>query len=354
MNGLQTLIDTWQLLSTAGDFRLYTNPTISLPSYIIVDPTPAIVGFDVLRAMGYAPPFGDQATAQSAMDQLVALGGTAAIPGILAQTGAGTQPPAPVAPVAPIVLDPDNTSTLGMVAVASPPPQTKVDPFTPIDPTLQAELIAGSAPETPIDAVTTAPIPPCPSDYDEGGPHSDATTHRHQVDKILKTTEPVVITPVATPIYATADDHAGLPHSDALAKLDDLAKLLSKIAPVTDDLRASVAAMAIKSIGGSPAPIVAPSDPGSRALPAIAISVKADGFKHYLMLGSVADLTESQAIELQQQLLKSAKFTRTPKLDPPSDADVAGFGEVWYQPISASHAGTLAWQDGDKLPVHNM
>jgi hypothetical protein len=109
--------------------------------------------------------------------------------------------------------------------------------------------------------------------------------------------------------------------------------------------------MAVASISTGP---VVTADPDSRSMPSIARSTKADGFKWYLMIGPLASLTEEQAIEQQSNLLRAAKFTRTPKLDPPGDNDVEGFGEVWYSPISASQAERLAWMDGTQLPVHNM
>jgi hypothetical protein len=300
MNGLQTLIDQWTHIANAGDLSLYSNDTIALPSFIVIDPEPAIVSLEVFRALGYQPPFADQATAMAAMEQLAAMGGSAAIPGILAM-GAPTPPSIAVAPVA---IDPTDTSTLGTVPVP------------------------------PAGIPTPPPIVPEP----------------------LPTPEPLIVTPIAAPLptYPTADDHHGLPHTDALGDLDQLTKLLGLINLVGDNLRQSVTTMAIDSIGGHTAPSVVTADPDTRSMPSIARSTKADGFKWYLMIGPLANLTEEQAIEQQSNLLKAAKFTRTPKLDAPGDNDVEGFGEVWYTPISASQAERLAWMDGTQLPVHNM
>jgi hypothetical protein len=344
MNGLQQLIDTWELLATSGEFSLYTNPTITLPSYMIVDPTPSIVSLEVFRAMGYQPPFADQPTAEAAMEHLVSLGGTAAIPGILAQGGSVP----PTAPIAPIVINPLDTSTLDMVPVVPAPQLTAaLTSLATPEPVISHELLAGMPEVTDFNTIPYDDLPGI--DYGEPTqPTIDA-----QADLVLVATmEPMIVTPIVQPIpYPTSEDHAGLPHSDALAKLDQLVKLLTAIEPVAADLRGAVATMAVNSISTGP---IGTADPGSREMPSIARSTKAEGFNWYLMIGPVAALTEMQAIEQQTTLLKNARFTRTPKLDPPGSNDVEGFGEVWYSKISDTQAARLAWMDGAKLPVHNM
>jgi hypothetical protein len=235
-----------------------------------------------------------------------------------------------------------------MVAIAAPP----IVPEQPIDhaPQLTAALPYLATPTTPL---------PCDDPQIPTKPPIDAQA---SVDRMMTQLsqdipgliEPMIVTPIAAPIvYPTADDHTGLPHSDALARLDDLVKLLAQVAPIADDLRQSIATMAIASISGSPAPVVT-ADPDSRSMPSIARSSNAEGDKWYLMIGPLASLTEEQAIEQQSNLLKAAKFTRTPKLNAPGNAPVIGFGEVWYNPISYSQAERLSWMDGTKLPVHNM
>jgi hypothetical protein len=325
MNGLQTLIGQWTHITSAGDLTLYSNDTIALPSFIITDQTPSIVSLEVFRALGYQPPFTDQPTATTAMEQLAAMGGSSAIPGILA-------PGTPTAPIdhvpwsAPVAIDPTDTSTLGMVPV--PPVPTGVVGF-------------GLSPEAPI-----VPEPPIVDLVEMDTAPSDPDP--------LPTHEPMIITPIAAPIqYPTAEDHIGLPHTIALGQLDQLTKLLAQVTPIADGLFTAITTMAIDSIGGHTAPIV-PTDPGTRSMPSIARSTKAEGFKWYLMIGPLASLSEEQAIEQQSNLLKAAKFTRTPKLDPPGNDPVVGFGEVWYNPISDSQAARLAWLDGTQLPVHNM
>jgi hypothetical protein len=339
MNGLQQLIDTWELLATSGEFSLYTNPTITLPSYMIVDPTPSIVSLEVFRAMGYQPPFADQPTAGAAMEHLVALGGTAAIPGILAQGGSVP----PTAPIAPIVINPLDTSTLDMVPVDPAPQLTAaLTSLATPEPVISHELLAV------MTDVNTVPFDDLPGiDYGEPTqPTIDA-----QAD-LVATMEPTIVTPIVQPIqYPTSEDHAVLPHSDALAKLDQLVTLLTAIEPLADDLRGSIATMAVNSISNDP---IVTADPDVREMPSIARSVNAEGFNWYLMVGPLANLTAAQAIEHQATLLKNARFTRTPKLDPPGSNDVEGFGEVWYSKISDTQAARLAWMDGAKLPVHNM
>jgi hypothetical protein len=68
--------------------------------------------------------------------------------------------------------------------------------------------------------------------------------------------EPLIVTPIVTPIpiYPTANDHLGLPHTIALSQLDQLTKLLAQVTQIADSLRTSIATMAIDSISGASAP----------------------------------------------------------------------------------------------------
>jgi hypothetical protein len=323
MNGLQTLINQWTRIDSVGDLTLYSNDTIALPSFIVIDPEPAIVSLEVFRALGYQPPFADQPTAMAAMQQLAAMGGSAAIPGIIGQAA---PPPIAVAPVAPVAIP-------AIEHLIAPVPEPPIVAELPI----VHELIGGLV---DMDTVPADDLPGV--DYSDPDP--------------LPAPEPTIVTPVAAPIqYPTADDYQGSPIARVLAEAQSFTdNLQAVVSDHLDLIQRACAAIATDAIANKLPQSIAPADPDTRSMPSIARSTKADGFKWYLMIGPLTNLTEAQAIEQQTNLLKAAKFTRTPKLDPPGDNDVEGFGEVWYSPISESQAARLAWMDGTQLSVHNM
>jgi hypothetical protein len=290
MNGLQQLIDQWQLLAQDGEFRLYTNPTIALANYVIVDPTPAIVSLEVFRAIGYTPPFTDQPTAEAAMGQLIAMGGSAAIPGILAQSG-GVPPIAP-APITPVPID-------------APP----VFDYTPPDTNLQAAIIP------PIEA------PPVP-----------------------------IIT--EDPVYPSAEDYAGASVTKIIGAIDTLLQGIRSLEPIADSITALVATIATDSIAANP--IGAAIDPGEKIFPCLANKKGAEGFRWYVMIGDADQIPAGQAISKLAELVDNAGFTRRPKLNDPEEAEIEGFGAVWYLPVSYAHAEKIGWQGGAELPTYNM
>jgi hypothetical protein len=366
---MKSLIDSGHLspIATSSDSTmvLYQNTMIAtgMFSAIVMSADLAtIVGNEVFSRLNIAMPFASAEVAVAAMEQLIALGGLAAIPDIL-----GVSPVTPIA-VAPVPIP---TGVAGFGLPTAPPvvPEAPIESASTVTKAkrtrrsaaqIAADKLAAEQPTAP-PVVPVVPVVPEAPIADLVDTHTLTADDLPGVDysdpEPLPTPEPKIVTSIAeTPetavdTVATAEDYQGTAIAEVIAQADQLTKgLIQVVTERTEAINRAIAGITVAAL--SPTPIAPDPTPTSAPVnfPIVVNKPSKDGITWLLILGKTAEMTAEQAIVRATDLGTIAGVN----LGIPAPANTQAFGQVYYIKLAYTEVERVVCGVEGFLEIHNL